>query len=90
MREWTQGCSRRFRRDRADHRYQICAIVWQVIARIVDGSRFHEFKARYGPTLICGFAHIDGWPVGIVANNGILCEQPSSPFAMRRGTRRQR
>ena len=54
--------------------------MWQVIARIVDGSRFHEFKARYGPTLICGFAHIDGWPVGIVANNGILCEQPSSPL----------
>mmetsp|Transcript_75916 Transcript_75916/g.180448 ORF Transcript_75916/g.180448 Transcript_75916/m.180448 type:complete len:1202 (+) Transcript_75916:95-3700(+) len=44
----------------------------QVIARIVDGSRFHEFKARYGTTLVCGFAHIHGYPVGIVANNGIL------------------
>jgi len=46
--------------------------VRQVIARVVDGSRFHEFKARYGPTLVCGFAHIHGYPVGIVANNGIL------------------
>jgi len=44
----------------------------QVIARIVDGSRFHEFKARYGTTLICGFANIHGYPIGIVANNGIL------------------
>jgi len=46
--------------------------VRQVIARVVDGSRFHEFKARYGTTLVCGFAHIHGYPVGIVANNGIL------------------
>ena len=44
----------------------------EVIARIVDGSEFHEFKARYGKTLVCGFAHIYGYPVGIVANNGIL------------------
>ncbi|HEX5131867.1 MAG TPA: carboxyl transferase domain-containing protein [Candidatus Krumholzibacteria bacterium] len=44
----------------------------EVIARIVDGSRFHEFKARYGGTLITGFARIMGYPVGIVANNGIL------------------
>jgi acetyl-CoA carboxylase carboxyltransferase component len=44
----------------------------EVIARIVDGSRFHEFKARYGTTLITGFARIMGHPVGIVANNGIL------------------
>ena len=44
----------------------------EVIARIVDGSEFHEFKARYGKTLITGFAHIHGYPVGIVANNGIL------------------
>jgi acetyl-CoA carboxylase carboxyltransferase component/acetyl/propionyl-CoA carboxylase alpha subunit len=43
-----------------------------VVARVVDGSRFHEFKAKYGPTLVCGFAHIHGYPVGIVANNGIL------------------
>ncbi|GAB4323064.1 MAG: propionyl-CoA carboxylase [Dehalococcoidia bacterium] len=46
--------------------------VREVIARIVDGSRFQEFKARYGPTLVCGFARITGFPVGIVANNGIL------------------
>eukprot|EP00116_Pleurobrachia_bachei_P003998 sb/3464260/ len=44
----------------------------EVIARIVDGSRFSEFKERYGPTLVTGFAHIHGMPVGIVANNGIL------------------
>jgi len=46
--------------------------VREVMARLVDGSRFHEFKARYGPTLVCGFARILGYPVGIVANNGIL------------------
>ncbi len=46
--------------------------VREVIARIVDGSRFHEFKTRYGATLVCGFARIEGYPVGIVANNGIL------------------
>ena len=46
--------------------------VREVIARIVDGSRFDEFKARYGTTLVTGFAHIHGMPVGIVANNGIL------------------
>ncbi|PNS08329.1 Acetyl-CoA carboxylase carboxyltransferase component (subunits alpha and beta) [Lysobacter silvestris] len=44
----------------------------EVIARIVDGSEFQEFKARYGKTLVSGFAHIHGCPVGIVANNGIL------------------
>lgn len=44
----------------------------ELIARLVDGSRFHEFKARYGPTLICGFAHWLGHLVGIVANNGIF------------------
>lgn len=44
----------------------------EVIARIVDGSRFDEFKARYGTTLITGFAHIHGFPVGIIANNGVL------------------
>jgi 3-methylcrotonyl-CoA carboxylase beta subunit len=44
----------------------------EVIARIVDGSEFHEFKARYGKTLVTGFAHIHGYPVGIIANNGIL------------------
>ena len=46
--------------------------VREVIARIVDGSHFDEFKARYGSTLVCGFAHIHGMPVGIIANNGIL------------------
>ncbi len=44
----------------------------EVIARLVDSSEFQEFKARYGKTLVCGFAHIYGMPVGIVANNGIL------------------
>jgi acetyl-CoA carboxylase carboxyltransferase component len=44
----------------------------EIIARIVDGSRFHEFKARYAPTLTTGFAHIMGFPVGILANNGVL------------------
>jgi len=44
----------------------------EVIARLVDGSEFHEFKALYGTTLVCGFAHISGYPVGILANNGIL------------------
>src|SRR5256714_6005956 len=46
--------------------------VREVIARIVDGSELDEFKALYGTTLVCGFAHILGFPVGIVANNGIL------------------
>jgi acetyl-CoA carboxylase carboxyltransferase component len=46
--------------------------VREVIARLVDGSRLHEFKPRYGTTIVCGFAHIMGIPVGIVANNGLL------------------
>jgi 3-methylcrotonyl-CoA carboxylase beta subunit len=46
--------------------------VREVIARVVDGSEFDEFKKLYGTTLVCGFAHIFGYPVGIVANNGIL------------------
>ena len=46
--------------------------VREIIARIVDASEFQEFKKLYGNTLVCGFAHIDGYPVGIVANNGIL------------------
>jgi len=46
--------------------------VREIIARIVDGSEFAEFKARFGATLVCGFAHIEGMPVGIIANNGIL------------------
>jgi 3-methylcrotonyl-CoA carboxylase beta subunit len=46
--------------------------VREVIARLVDGSKFHEFKALYGTTLVCGFANIHGQKIGIVANNGIL------------------
>ena len=46
--------------------------VREIIARLVDGSRFREFKARYGTTLVCGFARIHGYPVGILANNGVL------------------
>jgi 3-methylcrotonyl-CoA carboxylase beta subunit len=46
--------------------------VREVIGRVTDGSRFHEFKATYGDTLVCGFARIHGYPAGIVANNGIL------------------
>jgi len=49
--------------------------VREIIARIVDGSRFHDFKPRYGETLVCGFAHIEGYPVGILANDGILFSQ---------------
>jgi acetyl-CoA carboxylase carboxyltransferase component len=44
----------------------------ELIARIVDGSRFHEFKALYGESLVCGFTRIEGYPVGILANNGVL------------------
>ncbi|MFI4962695.1 MAG: carboxyl transferase domain-containing protein [Legionellales bacterium] len=44
----------------------------EIIARLVDGSEFDEFKALYGTTLVCGFAHLYGYPVGIIANNGIL------------------
>ncbi|SBT03486.1 Methylcrotonoyl-CoA carboxylase beta chain, mitochondrial [Candidatus Propionivibrio aalborgensis] len=51
--------------------------VREIIARIVDASDFDEFKARYGPTLICGFSRIWGYPVGIVANNGILFSESS-------------
>jgi len=47
----------------------------EVIARLVDGSRFHEFKPLYGETLVTGFAHLEGYPVGIVANDGILFSQ---------------
>ena len=51
--------------------------VREVIRRVVDGSRFHEFKALYGETLVCGFARVWGYPVGIVANNGILFSSSS-------------
>jgi 3-methylcrotonyl-CoA carboxylase beta subunit len=55
--------------------------VHEVIARIVDGSEFHEFKALYGSTLVCGFAHIWGMPVAILANNGILFSESAQKGA---------
>jgi 3-methylcrotonyl-CoA carboxylase beta subunit len=55
--------------------------VREVIARIVDGSEFHEFKALYGSTLVCGFAHIWGMPVAILANNGILFSESAQKGA---------
>jgi 3-methylcrotonyl-CoA carboxylase beta subunit len=55
--------------------------VREIIARIVDGSEFTEFKARYGTTLVCGFASIHGYKVGIVANNGILFAESASKGA---------
>ncbi len=53
----------------------------ELIARIVDGSRFQEFKQLYGETLVCGFAHIEGIPVGILANNGVLFAQSAQKGA---------
>ena len=53
----------------------------EVIARVVDGSRFDEFKANYGETLVTGFAHIEGFPVGILANNGVLFAESSQKGA---------
>jgi 3-methylcrotonyl-CoA carboxylase beta subunit len=55
--------------------------VHEIIARIVDGSEFHEFKALYGSTLVCGFAHIWGIPVAILANNGILFSESAQKGA---------
>ncbi len=55
--------------------------VHEVIARIVDGSEFHEFKAHYGATLVCGFAHIWGMPVAILANNGVLFSESAQKGA---------
>ena len=55
--------------------------VREVIARVVDGSTFDEFKQLYGETLVCGFAHIHGYPVGIVANNGILFSESAQKGA---------
>ncbi len=52
-----------------------------VIARVVDGSRFHEFKPLYGSTLVCGWAHVHGFPVGILANNGILFSESANKGA---------
>ncbi len=53
----------------------------EVIARVVDGSRFDEFKARFGVTLVCGFAHVMGMPVGIIANNGVLFSESAQKGA---------
>jgi acetyl-CoA carboxylase carboxyltransferase component len=53
----------------------------ELIARIVDGSRFHEFKQLYGETLVCGFARIEGYPVGVLANNGVLFAESSQKGA---------
>jgi len=55
--------------------------VREIIARIVDGSEFHEFKQRYGTTLVCGFAHVEGMPIGIIANNGILFSESAQKGA---------
>ena len=51
--------------------------VREIIARIVDSSKFHEFKANYGTTVVCGFSKIMGYPVGIIANNGVLFSESS-------------
>ncbi len=53
----------------------------EVIARIVDGSRFEDFKPRYGPELVCGWASIDGYPIGILGNNGALMSDSSDKAA---------
>ena len=55
--------------------------VHEVIARLVDGSEFDEFKRLYGATLVCGFAHVWGYPVGIVANNGVLFSESAQKGA---------
>ena len=53
----------------------------EIIARLVDGSRFHEFKALYATTLVCGFAHVHGHPVGILANHGVLFSESARKAA---------
>ncbi len=55
--------------------------VREVIARLVDGSRFEEFKARYGPTLVTGFAYLHGFPIGILGNNGVLLSESANKGA---------
>ena len=55
--------------------------VREIVARIVDGSRFDEFKARYGSTLVTGFAQLHGYPVGVIANNGILFSESAQKGA---------
>lgn len=51
--------------------------MYHVLGRVLDGSRFHEFKERFGTTLITGFGNLYGYPVGIVANNGVLFSESS-------------
>lgn len=63
----------------ADPRYPFD--VREIIVRIIDGSEFDEFKALYGKTIVCGFAHIQGIPVGIIANNGILFSESAQKAA---------
>ncbi|NKQ37735.1 MAG: methylcrotonoyl-CoA carboxylase [Chloroflexi bacterium] len=53
----------------------------EIIIRLVDGSDFFEFKPEYGPTLVCGHAHLNGWPVGILGNNGILFSESANKAA---------
>ena len=53
----------------------------EVIMRLVDGSRFDEFKSRFGETLVCGFAHLKGCPVGVIANNGVLFSESAQKGA---------
>ena len=53
--------------------------MYAVLSRILDGSRFHEFKENYGNTLITGFGHLYGYQVGIVANNGVLFSESARP-----------
>jgi len=55
--------------------------VRDVVARVVDGSRFEEFKARYGPTLVCGWASIHGYPIGILGNNGVIYPEAAEKAA---------
>ena len=55
--------------------------VRELIGRVVDGSRFEEFKPRYGPTLVCGFASVHGYPIGILGNNGVLDPQSAEKAA---------
>src|SRR6476469_3631804 len=62
-----------------DHRTHMDA--HEVISRIVDGSRFDEFKTLYGETLVCGWAHVEGYPVGILASNGVLFAESSQKGA---------
>lgn len=55
--------------------------VREIIIRLVDGSDFFEFKPEYGPTLVCGHGHLNGWPVGIIGNNGILFSESANKAA---------